>query len=101
MTSVVISSKFRVVIPRAVRQQLKLKAGQRVHVRANEAGQVVVEPELDIMSLRGILKPISGMDVTHIENDPEDSCSADAVAGGECSHGVSVRRFHLVATTLP
>ena len=71
MTSVAISPKFQVVIPRAVRQQLNLKAGQRVHVRANEAGQVVIEPELDIMSLRGILKPIPGVDITHVENDPE------------------------------
>ena len=71
MTSVAISPKFQVVIPRAVRQQLNLKAGQRVHVRANEAGQVVIEPELDIMSLRGILKPIPGVDITLIENDPE------------------------------
>ena len=71
MTSVAISPKFQVVIPRAVRQQLNLKAGQRVHVRANEAGQVVIEPELDIMSFRGILKPIPGVDITHVENDPE------------------------------
>ena len=71
MTSVAISPKFQVVIPRAVRQQLNLKAGQRVHVRANEAGQVVIEPELDIMSLRGILKPIPGVDITNVENDPE------------------------------
>ena len=71
MTSVAISTKFQVVIPRAVRQQLNLKAGQRVHVRANEAGQVVIEPELDIMSLRGILKPVPGVDITHVENDPE------------------------------
>ncbi len=33
--------------------------------------QVVIEPELDIMSLRGILKPIPGVDITHIENDSE------------------------------
>jgi len=71
MTTVAISPKFQVVIPRAVRQQLNLKVGQRVHVRANEAGQVVIEPELDIMSLRGILKPIPGVDITNVENDPE------------------------------
>ena len=71
MTSLAISTKFQVVIPRAVRQQLNLKVGQRVHVRANEAGQVVIEPELDIMSLRGLLKPIPGVDITHVENDPE------------------------------
>ncbi len=71
MTSVAISPKFQVVIPRAVRQQLNLKAGQRVHVRANEAGQVVIEPEVDIMSLRGLLKPIPGVDITHVENDSE------------------------------
>ena len=71
MTSVAISPKFQVMIPRAVRQQLNLKAGQRVHVRANEAGQVVIEPELDILSLRGLLKPIPGVDITHVENDPE------------------------------
>ena len=71
MTTVAISPKFQVVIPRAVRQQLQLKAGQRVHVRANEAGQVVIEPELDMMNARGILPLMPGVDITHIENDPE------------------------------
>ena len=85
MTSVAISPKFQVVIPWAVRQQLNLKAGQRVHVRANEAGQVVIEPELDIMSLRGILKPIPGVDITHVENDPE---SPDWPGGCDSLQGV-------------
>jgi len=71
MTSVAISPKFQVVIPKAVREVLKLRPGQRMDVKFDEAGRLVMEPELDIRSARGFLEPIVGVDVTDIPNDPE------------------------------
>lgn len=67
MTSVAISPKFQVVIPKAVREVLKLRPGQRVDVRLDGQGRAVLEPEIDIMSLRGICP---GMN-TDVPNDPE------------------------------
>jgi len=70
MTSVAISPKFQIVIPKAVREVLKLVPGQRVEVRL-DAGRIFLEPELDIRSARGFLKPIAGIDVTDVPNDEE------------------------------
>jgi len=66
MTSVAISPKFQVVIPKAVREVLKLVPGQRVEVRELNGG-VFIEPAIDIMSLQGICP---GMN-TDVPNDPE------------------------------
>jgi AbrB family looped-hinge helix DNA binding protein len=71
MTSVAISPKFQIVIPKAVREALKLRPGQRVEVRLDGSGRVVVEPELDIRSARGFLPPIAGVDVALIASEPE------------------------------
>ena len=71
MTALTVSPKFQVVIPKAIRQALKLKTGQKVYMRLNDQGQAVLEPELDIRSARGFLPKIPGVDVAHIENDPE------------------------------
>ena len=71
MTAITVSPKFQVVIPKAIRQALKLKTGQKVFMRLNDQGQAVLEPELDIRSARGFLPKIPGVDVAHIENDPE------------------------------
>ena len=73
MTSVAISPKFQIVIPKAVRDVLKLVPGQRVDVRLDGIGRVLIEPELDIRSARGFLKPIAGVDVSDIPNDPESA----------------------------
>ncbi len=71
MTSVAISPKFQIVIPKAIRVVLNLRPGQRVEVKLDESGRAFLEPELDIRSARGFLKPIAGVDVTDIPNDPE------------------------------
>ena len=70
MTTVALSPKFQIVIPKAVREVLKLVPGQRLEVRELNGG-VFVEPVIDIMSLRGILPPIEGVDVSDVPNDPE------------------------------
>ena len=71
MTISTVSPKFQIVIPKDVRQALKLRPGQRVDVRLDGNSRLVVEPELDIRDLRGFLKPIPGVDVTDVPNDPE------------------------------
>jgi AbrB family looped-hinge helix DNA binding protein len=71
MTTVAVSPKYQIVIPRSVREALKLKPGQRVEVRLDGEGRAVVEPQLDMRSARGFLKPIPGSDATDIQNDPE------------------------------
>jgi len=73
MTALTVSPKFQVVIPKAIRQALKLRTGQKVYMRLNDQGQAVLEPELDIRSARGFLPKIPGVDVAQIENDPEGS----------------------------
>ncbi len=67
MTSVAVSPKFQIVIPKAVREVLKLRPGQRVEVKLDASGRAFLEPEPDIMSLRGICP---GMN-TDVPNDPE------------------------------
>jgi AbrB family looped-hinge helix DNA binding protein len=71
MTSVAISPKFQIVIPKAVREVLKLVPGQRMEVNLDMTGRLYIEPELDIRSACGFLKPIPGIDITDVPNDPE------------------------------
>lgn len=52
--SVVISSKYQVVIPKAIRAQLDLKPGQRVSVIVKGRGLEIV-PTPDVKALRGVL----------------------------------------------
>lgn len=58
MHSVKVSPKFQVVIPRAVRDNLKLRPGQRMQV-IEYSGRVEFIPERDIADLRGFVKGIN------------------------------------------
>ena len=71
MTSVSISPKFQVVIPKSVREALKLRQGQKVNVTSNEAGQVIIEPELDMANALGMFPRVAGVDMARIDSDPE------------------------------
>ncbi|MBI4556946.1 MAG: AbrB/MazE/SpoVT family DNA-binding domain-containing protein [Candidatus Hydrogenedentes bacterium] len=66
MKSVTISPKFQVVIPRQVRESLRLRPGQKVQVIEYE-GRIELIPERDIAELRGFLK---GMN-TELEREPD------------------------------
>lgn len=57
MTSVTISEKYQVVIPKAARQALKLRPGQKVEVLVYE-GRLEFVPTVDLKSARGFLKGI-------------------------------------------
>ena len=60
MEAVKISPKFQVVIPREVREKLRLVAGQRMQVVAY-GNRIELIPERDIAEMRGFLK---GIDTT-------------------------------------
>ncbi len=67
MGEVIISSKYQIVIPRDVRKQLGLKAGQKLKVVVK--GWVInLVPEVPLSELRGFLK---GMDMSGIRDDEE------------------------------
>ena len=58
MPSTTLTSKGQVTIPKAVRDELGLRVGDRVAFRVLEDGTVVVEPEtIDLLDLEGILRP--------------------------------------------
>jgi AbrB family looped-hinge helix DNA binding protein len=67
MTSVALSPKFQIVIPKDVRKALKLVAGQRMEARV-VGDRVELVPELPISSIRGMCP---GMD-TNVPNDAEN-----------------------------
>ena len=58
MASATITSKGQTTIPKAVRQHLKLKVGDRVEFVIERDGRVVLIPaSLDIETLKGVLAP--------------------------------------------
>lgn len=60
MTSVTLSSKFQVSIPKRVRDEMQLKAGQQFAVIPKD-GTIVLVPIRSLESMRGALK---GADTT-------------------------------------
>ena len=67
MTSVALSPKFQVVIPKDVRKALNLVAGQRLEARV-VGDHVELVPELPMSAIRGMCRGIN----TDVPNDPED-----------------------------
>ena len=58
MPSTTLTSKGQVTIPKAVRDELGLRVGDRVAFRVLDDGTVVVEPEtVDLLELAGVLRP--------------------------------------------
>jgi AbrB family looped-hinge helix DNA binding protein len=53
-----ISSKFQVVIPKEVREKLRLLSGQRLHV-LEKGGVISLVPEVPLKSLRGVAKGVT------------------------------------------
>lgn len=66
MSTVTVSSKYQVVIPKAVRERLKLKPGQKVEAFAI-GGRIELVPVRPISEMRGFLK---GMD-PDFEREPD------------------------------
>jgi len=58
MPSATLTSKGQITVPKAVRDVLKLRPGDRLAFRIRDDGSVVVEPEtIDLMSLAGSMRP--------------------------------------------
>ena len=55
MTEVTVSSKYRVIIPKDVRRQVPLWAGQKLSVVV-KGGLITLLPDRPLASLRGFLK---------------------------------------------
>ncbi len=66
MEAVKLSSKFQVVIPRAVREQLDLVAGQKMQV-ITYGNRIELIPERPISAMRGFL---NGID-TRVEREDD------------------------------
>ena len=66
MQTVTVSPKFQVVIPRALREALSIKPGQKVQVIQYE-GRIELIPLKPAKKMRGFLK---GIDTT-IEREPD------------------------------
>jgi AbrB family looped-hinge helix DNA binding protein len=66
MESVKISPKYQVVIPRRVRESLKLKPGQKVQV-IEYGNRIELVPERRVSEMRGFLKGIR----TEIHREPD------------------------------
>jgi AbrB family looped-hinge helix DNA binding protein len=58
MQSVTVSPKYQVVIPKSVRESLKLQPGQKMQI-VEYAGRIELIPEREIKELRGFLKGIN------------------------------------------
>jgi len=67
MDTVTISSKYQMVIPRAIREKWNIKPGQKVRLII-VGNRLEVVPVRDIKSARGFLKGMS----TDIEREEED-----------------------------
>jgi AbrB family looped-hinge helix DNA binding protein len=67
MDSVTVSTKYQVVIPRAVREQLHVKPGQKMRVIAYD-DKVILIPVRPIKEARGSLKGID----TDVQREEED-----------------------------
>lgn len=58
MKAVTVSPKFQVVIPRVVREALRLQPGQKLRVVEHE-GRIELIPEREIGELKGFLQGIN------------------------------------------
>lgn len=66
MTTITISPKFQIVIPKAIRDVLRLRPGQQVHALVHE-GRIELIPVRSAKELRGFLKGID----TSAKRDPD------------------------------
>ena len=58
MTTVTVSPKFQVVIPKKVRERIGLKVGQKMHIFELD-NSVLLVPHVPIESMRGFLKDLN------------------------------------------
>ena len=62
MATTTISTKFQIVIPKAVREKLHLTPQQRLQI-VEKGGVITLVPEVPLKSLKGALKGMSKTDL--------------------------------------
>lgn len=62
MATTTISPKFQIVIPKEVREKLRLTPSQRLQV-VEKGGVITLVPEVPLKSLKGALKGMSKTDI--------------------------------------
>jgi AbrB family looped-hinge helix DNA binding protein len=62
MATTTISPKFQIVIPKEVREKLRLSPQQRLQV-IEKGGVITLVPEVPLKSLKGLLKGMSKTDI--------------------------------------
>ena len=62
MATTTISPKFQIVIPKEVREKLRLSPQQRLQV-IEKGGVITLLPEVPLKSLKGLLKGMSKTDI--------------------------------------
>jgi AbrB family looped-hinge helix DNA binding protein len=62
MATTTISSKFQIVIPKAVREKLHLRPRQHLHI-LEKGGVIALVPEVPLKSLKGALKGMPWTDL--------------------------------------
>ena len=62
MATTTISPKFQIVIPKEVREKLRLSPQQRLQV-IEKGGVITLVPEVPLKSLKGLLKEMSKTDI--------------------------------------
>jgi AbrB family looped-hinge helix DNA binding protein len=67
MTTVTVSPKFQVVIPKKVRERIGLEVGQKMHVFELD-NSILLVPHVPIKSMRGFLKD---MDLPAFTREPD------------------------------
>ena len=72
MTSVPLSPKFQIVIPREIRRALSLVPGQRLEARL-KGGRIELVPIQPMAAMRGLF---AGIDTAVPDDDPERHASA-------------------------
>ena len=66
METVLVSPKFQVVIPRAIRESLKIRPGQKIQI-VLYGDRIELIPLKPIKKMRGVLKGIN----TSVEREPD------------------------------
>ncbi len=69
METTTLTSKGQLTLPKAVRDKLHLKTGDRMRVEVTEDGRVVLEPAtVDVLELKGMLpKPVKPLGLADME----------------------------------
>ena len=69
METTTLTSKGQLTLPKAVRDKLHLKTGDRMRVEVTEDGRVVLEPAtVDVLELKGMLpKPAKPLGLADME----------------------------------